>query len=257
MLDGFTPPYTHSGLSSLVHAPPWHYAGRIVSLAVEVEEEAAARFLPLGFGAATGRAFGHFCEWQATTDGWELRDPAYALYNEFFLLIEAERDGDNRLFCPFIYVDQDISMVRGHLQGWPKKMGVIRITRSYGLDHPAAAPIAAGTRMGASVAVKDRRLAEAEWEFTGRDGTRIGFLATPTFGLVGQPTLIGGPDAGSPRLVRQAVSDTAIGPVHQAKGEMRLYPGPRDEMGDMTIVSTRAVTVCDFALTVTGVTEAA
>ncbi|MEP3247985.1 MAG: acetoacetate decarboxylase family protein [Sneathiella sp.] len=256
MLLGFTPPYTKSGRSALVQAPPWHYAGRIVSLAAELESTLADQFLPSGFGSSTGRAFGHFCEWQATTDGSELCDPIYSQYEEFFYLLEAKRDGELRLFCPFIYVNQDISMIRGMLQGWPKKMGSIWITRSYDLDHPAAARNCTGTEMGATLAAKDRRLAEAKWKLTGRKGSPIGFLATPTYGLVGSPSVIQKPNAGSQTLVKQAVSTTAIGPVFEATGALKLFDSPRDELGKLAPSATTEVTLCDFALTVTGVTEA-
>ncbi|MEY8096943.1 acetoacetate decarboxylase family protein [Falsihalocynthiibacter sp. S25ZX9] len=255
MFTGFTPPYSDTGKSSLVTAPPWHYAGRVMSFAVDVDKEASARFLPEGFGKPTGRAFGHFCEWQATTDGSELLDPAYALYDEFFYLLEAEHEGQKRLFCPFIYVTQDISMVRGLLQGWPKKMASVRIARSYDLDHPAAGKIQKDTRLGATVAVKDRRLAEAELRLTGEISEPIGFLATPTLGLVGHPTLIGGPDSGSHRLVRQDVSEKLVGDVYGATGELRVLPAPRDELSDIAPLRTTEATLCALALTVVGVQE--
>lgn len=198
MLQGFTGPYTPQGRSALVPSPPWHYAGRIVSIGARTEAEVAQRFLPSGFGRASGRVFGHFCEWQATTDGSELLDPAYSQYNEFFLLIEALSDqGEARLFCSFIFVDQDISMVRGHMQGFPKKLGAIRIGRSYDLEHPAAGRQGSGTRLGATVAVKDRRLIEAEWTGSTESAEPIGFLGTPTFGLVGAPSITGTPTSGT------------------------------------------------------------
>ncbi|MGB6228940.1 MAG: acetoacetate decarboxylase family protein [Litorimonas sp.] len=255
MTKGFTPPYSVSGRSALVPDPPWHYAGRVISMEARVDPDAAASFLPATMGAATGRAFGHWCEWQATTDGRELLDPAYALYNEFFLLLEAERDGAPALYCPFIYVDQDIALVRGQLQGWPKKLGSVNIAKSFAVDHPAAAPIRAGTRMGASVAVKDRRIAEAEWTYTGEAGARMGFLEIPTYGEVGHPTLIGGPDRGEPRLVRQDVSATAIGDLHAIDCGLRTYPSPNDELADLAPQATGAGSVCDFALTVVGVRD--
>ncbi|HEY0832345.1 MAG TPA: acetoacetate decarboxylase family protein, partial [Azospirillum sp.] len=170
MLKGFTPPFTPDGRSALAPAPPWHYAGWLYSIAYEVDAAVAGRFLPDGFGRATGVATAHFCDWQATTDGSELLDPIYAQYREFFVLVEADRRGDAANFCPFIYVDQDISMVRGWLQGLPKKLGSVWLTRSYPLDHPAAAPARAGTRLGASLAVKDRRLAQAALTLTGGEG---------------------------------------------------------------------------------------
>lgn len=85
MLDGFSPPYTPTGKSALMPAPPWHYAGRIMSFDCDVDADVAGLYLPDGFGVATGKSYGHFCDWQATTDGSELLDPIYAQYKEFFI----------------------------------------------------------------------------------------------------------------------------------------------------------------------------
>lgn len=226
-----------------------------MSLAVQIDPATANHFIPKGFGQPTGRAYGHFCDWQATTNGMELLDPVYAQYKEFFFLLEAERHGDVRLYCPFIYVDQDIAMMRGLLQGWPKKQGSVWITRSYNLDHPAAALQEKGARLGASLAVKDRRLAEAQIELTGKPGERIGFLAIPTFGIVGEPTIVDGNSAGRHRLVSQSVSETRIGEIHAARGELTLLDSPWDELGQLTPLQTLNAVVCEFALTVNGVTE--
>ena len=255
VLTGFTPPYTATGRSSLVDAPPWHYAGQILSLAFDVERDTAQALLPEGFGAATGRAYGHFCEWQACTDGAnELLDPIYAQYKEFFVLVEAESGhvAGAALYCPFIYVDQDISMARGWMQGLPKKVGSVWMTRSYpGLDRPAAAPIRNGTRFGASLAVKDRRLAEAMVTLTGDRSLPIGFLASPTFGLVGSPSLIGNARAGAPTLVRAVVPDTAQGPSYAADlTKLAFFASPRDELGQFAPKALREASLSTFALTV-------
>lgn len=252
MLEGFTPPYTPSGRSSLAPPPPWHYAGQVMSIAFAIDAALAQTILPEGFGKATGQAAGHFCEWQATTDGSELLDPVYAQYKEFFALIEVEREGARALYCPFIYVDQDISMVRGWLQGWPKKIGSVWMTRSYDLDHPAAAPIRKGSRFGASLSVKDRRLAEGTITLTGEAAQPIGFLATPTFGLVGSPTLIGAPSAGERKLVRAAVPAKIQGPAHAASGTLRFFDSPRDELSMLQPKEVVAASLSTFALTVAG-----
>src|SRR5215470_6306777 len=116
MLMGFTAPFTPAGRSSLIPAPPWHYAGWIFSVEYELDSTIARKFLPAEFAGATGRAIANFVEWQVTSDGSELRDPVYAQYKEGFVLIQA-RFADNSIanFCPFIYVDQDLSMMRGWL----------------------------------------------------------------------------------------------------------------------------------------------
>ncbi len=257
MLCGFTPPYSATGRSALVPAPPWHYAGEVLSLAFSVAPEMAQTFLPEGFGRATGTAYGHFCEWQATTDGSELLDPVYAQYKEFFVLVEAEplQGGARALFSPLIWVDQDISMIRGLLQGWPKKLGQIWMTRSYDLDHPAAARREAGARVGVSLAVKDRRLAESVTTLNGEEGRRLGFIGLPTFGLVGAPSIIGSPSRGEPRLVRATVSAKVMGRLFAGTAELRFLDSPRDELSLLAPLGPAEASLCAFALTVTGAAE--
>ena len=254
MLSGFTPPYTPSGRSALIPAPPWHYAGQLLSLAFDVDRAAAQSLLPDGLGTATGGAAAHFCEWQSTTDGSELLDPAYSQYREFLALVEVERQGARCFYCPFIYVDQDLSMARGWLQGWPKKSGSVWMTRSYDLDHPAAAPARAGTRFGASLAVKDRRLAEAVVTLSGEPAQPIGLLAAPAWGLVAAPTLLGGPSRGTPTLARAVVQARVAGPAHAATGQLRFLESPRDELALLQPQAVTAASVSTFALTIAGAT---
>jgi acetoacetate decarboxylase len=65
------------------------------------------------------------------------------------------------MWCPSIYVDNDASLARGWTQGFPKKMGSIFQTRSFAVSGPAAAPVASGSRFGASLSAHGQRLAEA------------------------------------------------------------------------------------------------
>jgi hypothetical protein len=126
------------------------------------------------------------------------------------------------------------------------------MTRSYDLDHPAAAPVREGTRFGASLSVKDRRLAQATITLSGGAVEPIGFLAMPTFGLVGSPTLIGRPDAGEKRLVRAAVEQTTRGPAYGATGTLQLFDSPRDKLSALGPRSVTAASLSTFALTVVG-----
>ena len=119
----FTAPFTASGRSAIVPPPPWHYAGWLINVAMRFGAENGSALLPEELGRVTGNGCIHFADWQATTDGSELVDPIYAQYRETIVIVEIERpDGGVFNFCPFIWVDQDISLVRGLLQGWPKKL---------------------------------------------------------------------------------------------------------------------------------------
>jgi hypothetical protein len=251
VLQGFTPPFTPRGVSSLVPAPPWHYAGWLLN--VEFACEGAAPFVPPELGSATGRGTVHFADWQATTDGSELLDPVLAQYRETIVVLELTRpDGGLANFCPLIWVDQDVSLLRGQLQGWPKKMGTTWLTRSLPLDHPAAAPLRAGTRLGASLAVKDRRLVDARLELTGRPGEPLGFLARPTCGPVGLPDLTAPGRAPVPRYLRGVASARVGDAWHEARAELGFHAAPREELCDLGLRAATRASAGWFAMTVTG-----
>jgi hypothetical protein len=257
MLRGFTPPFTPRGIASLVPPPPWHYAGWLLNVEFDCQRDRAADFVPSSLGAATGRGTVHFAEWQATTDGSELLDPVHSQYRETIVLLEMERgDGTRANFCPLIYVDQDVSLLRGQIQGWPKKMGTTWLTRSIPLEHPAAAPLRQGTRLGASLAVKDRRLVEARLELTGRPGEALGFLARPTYGPVGWPDLTRPGATTELRYLRASVSQRVGETWHEARAELAFFSAPREELADLQLRAPTRASAGWFAMTVTGAVAA-
>lgn len=255
MLHGFTPPFTPRGLASIVPPPPWHYAGWLLSVEFACDPGRAAPFVPAAVGTASGRGTVHFADWQATTDGAELLDPVQAQYRETIVLLEATRpDGSAANFCPFIYVDQDVSLVRGLLQGWPKKMGSTWLTRSLPLEHPAAAPLRAGTRLGATLAVKDRRLVEARLELTGRPGAPLGFAARPTFLTVGLPDLTRPERPPELRHVRSIVKDRVESAWHEARAELAFLDAPREELPELRPHAVTRASAGWMGMTIVGAT---
>jgi hypothetical protein len=256
MVHGFTVPFTPRGLAALVAPPPWHYAGWIVSVEFDCERDAAAAFVPPALGRATGTGAIHFAEWQATTDGWELLDPVQSQYRETIVVLAIERAGGAAAnYCPFIYVDQDVSMLRGLLQGWPKKLGSTWLTRSLPLDHPAAAPLREGTRLGASLTVKDHRLVDARLELTGRAGEPLGFLARPTYGTVAWADLTRPGEAPRPRYLRSAVEGRAGAGWHEARAELAFHATPREELADLRLQRATRAIAGFFGMTITGAIE--
>jgi hypothetical protein len=149
-------PFTRSDRSAIVPPPPWHYAGWLINVAVCRDTANGAELVPPVLGRMTGNSCIHFADWQATTGGRELVDLVYAQYRETIVVVEIESpDGQRFNFFPFIWVDQDISLIRGLFQGWPKKFGITHLTRSLLLEHATAAPLKAGTRLGATLSVKE------------------------------------------------------------------------------------------------------
>lgn len=129
--QGFTAPFTATGVSSLVPRPPWHYAGWLLNVSFDFDADRATPLVPPAAGRPLGQGCVHFADWQACTDGHELLDPVLAQYRETIVVLAIERrDGSRCMYCPAIWVDQDISMMRGLLQGWPKKRWAARGSRA-------------------------------------------------------------------------------------------------------------------------------
>jgi acetoacetate decarboxylase len=82
-------------------------------------------------------------------------------YREAFVLVEAIFERTPINYCPYIFVDNDAAIARGWAQGFPKKYGSIYQTRTFSAPSAAAAPLAKGSRFGASVATHGERMATA------------------------------------------------------------------------------------------------
>ena len=109
-----------------------------------------------------GRAAVIFADWQScTTDRNELVDPARSQYKEAFIVVTGVLDGEVVTTCPYIWVDRDFALVRGWVQGFPKKLGSVWMTRTFGLGTTADPAIAAGSTFGGTLAANDRRLIDA------------------------------------------------------------------------------------------------
>jgi hypothetical protein len=121
-----------------------------------------ASFLPEGLTAASGRCAVYFAEWQfATETGQEYLDPVGSQYKEAIFLVSAKHEGEPVAYCPFIWVDQDVPLMRGLVQGWPKQIGSVWVSRAYDLPSKASPVVGPSGKFGASLAVKDRRLVDA------------------------------------------------------------------------------------------------
>jgi hypothetical protein len=249
----FTAPFTATGRSSIVPAPPWHYAGWLMNVSISCDIEHSAAVVPPALGRLTGNGCIHFADWQATITGDELIDPVYAQYRETIVIVEVERpDGKLYNFCPFIWVDQDISLIRGLLQGWPKKFGSTYLTRSLPIDHLAAAPLKAGTRLGATLAVKDRRLVEATLKLTGNEGTPYGFLANKTVGTIGWPDLT--QPGRNPELnwVLPEIQGKVSSAWHDAEATIRVLPHPIEELSLLGEIKAEGASVGWVGITIVG-----
>jgi acetoacetate decarboxylase len=227
--------------------------GNALAVEFEANHVSAAAFLPEGLELQSERCAAYFIEWQyASEKGEEYLDPITSQYRETIILLSASFEGLPVAYCPFIWVDQDVSLMRGLIQGWPKQIGSTWITRAYDLPSKAAPVIGPGGRFGATLSVKDRRLIEAQVTLSKVSDT----LPTPSFARAVNtryfPELVAGKHdlPAVHELVQLKSRDVQISPIWAGDAELQIFDHPYLELPDLRPTAVIAGYRFSFALTV-------
>lgn len=242
---GFSVPLSPQGRAGLTPAPPWYYAGNMLLVDYQADPAAVADVLPPGLQPDQddpGGCVAFFVDWQyASSAGDEPADPVRSQYHEFLLLVNATRDGERVQTCPYIYVDRDVSMARGWIQGWPKKIGQVHTTRPFPLASPAAPTLDAGSLFGASLSANGRRLAEATvtLERISEDPVFLG--RRPVINVRHFPRLSAG-DHDRPavhELVRSRLSGGQRTDVWEGSATLAMHAAPDQELDSLAPTEVR------------------
>ncbi len=234
-MEGFLFPRSATGRSSLLPPPPWHYSGDLLSVEWRTDPAAVAALLPepltlVGDDEDPGAVALIFADWQSCGDDLaELEDPVRSQYKEAFVVVRCRYAGRTWSRCVFIWVDKDFALARGHLQGYPKKLGSIHQTRpvSVGRAGPRLAP---GGRLSATLAAYDRRLAEVHVSLTGPSETNGFVNGHPMLHHRYLPRIeCDGVDSLA-ELVTMRGSDVELGPAWAGTAEVELHPSPVEEL---------------------------
>jgi acetoacetate decarboxylase len=234
-LNGFLFPRSSTGRASLLPAPPWHYSGDLLTIEYRTDPAAVAELLPDPLEPPhededPGAVAFVVADWQSCSDTFEeVLDPVRLQYKEAFFVVRCRyRD---RLWsrCVYIWVDTDFAMVRGHLQGYPKKLGSVYLTRPVTVGK-AGPRLEAGGRFGASVAAYDRRLATARFTISGpSDGA--GFVnALPMLHHRWFPRIESDGEDSLSEIVTMRGVDVELGPAYRGQAELELFDSPVEEL---------------------------
>lgn len=213
--------------------PPWFYSGEMLTVEYLAEPGAVAALLPPPLEPVADRpdaVAAIWAEWQScSASGAELLDPVRAQYRESLLVVRCryrERDWSR---CVFIWVDQDLSLARGLFQGYPKKLGQIRMTRP-ALIGRAGPELAPGGRFGATVAAGSRRLLEAEFTITG-EAESAGFVnAHPMLHHRVWPAVEADGSDAHAEIVSVASEEVELGTAYVGEAALRVFPSPTEEL---------------------------
>ena len=126
MLKGFAAPRSPLGAAAWVPPPPWYFAGDVLAIEFWNDPDVSVDTLPTGveFEAdRTGHSVALFSDYQFTAQNEEYLDPTRYQCRGFSVLLDATWKGSRTAWCPYSYADNDGAVLRGWIQGYPKKLG--------------------------------------------------------------------------------------------------------------------------------------
>ncbi len=254
-LKGYTLPLSPKGQSSVLDPPPWHYGGDILAIRFSADPKLVESFIPppLEMGPRPGEGYVWFPDWVSVSDtrpdiGYV--NPERANYHECFITLSCNFKGVPGYFVPFIWVDNDFTLVRGFVQGFPKKLGQIYLTRLHDL-----CPKLGGKQPGAKVkgilAAHGERILEGSMVFT-RKATRsdlpvMKFYLMRHFPSIEYPTRPAVHEITAGKFTNVASADIWAG-----DGELQFFGSPFEEAADLGAVKATGALYFSMGMTITG-----
>jgi acetoacetate decarboxylase len=235
MMKGLPFPRTESGRASLLPTPPWHYSGDLLTVEYRTDPRNVRAVLPPDVSLVNddedpGAVAFIWADWQSCgADGAELLDPVRSQYKEAFVVVRCRYEGHLYSRCVFIWVDKDFALVRGYLQGYPKKIGSIHQTRpvSVGSAGPRLEP---GGLFGMTLAANDRRLATATVRLEGPSSSNGFVNGHPMLHHRWFPKIeLNGEDSLS-EVVTMSGVNVELGPGFAGTATLELFEAPSEEL---------------------------
>jgi len=127
----YSHPFSKSGNSQIVPPPPYYYGVEYLGAHVYFDNEKLKGILP-SFLSTDGEGWIYLADFVTiSNDKWNLmyEDPSFTQYKEAAIALKVNFEGQNFLYFPFMWVDKDWALVRGWINGYPKKLATIYLTK--------------------------------------------------------------------------------------------------------------------------------
>jgi acetoacetate decarboxylase len=165
-----------------------------------------------------------------------LVDPIQSQYKEFMIIVGCKYQGQPASRCVYIWVDKDFAMYRGWIQGFPKKLGSIHLTRLFpvGKATPRLEP---GARFGATCTANDRQIARAVVTLREISKTGPTVNSPPMHNTRHFPAYDGlRPDVFE--LVKAGGYDRAVTAIWEGDAQLTFYP---DTLEDLPAIAPQEI----------------
>jgi len=226
-------PFSSTGRSSIVLDKVNYYAGNFIVVHVKVDKESLKNVIPRIF-ETDGEALlsiREFVTVMGNRTDLLYDEPMLTQYNESAIGVKVYYEGGIFQYYPFMWVDKDFATVRGWLNGFPKKMANIQLTKLHPLLPQANEPregltIGGYVSRGSSLLFKIKVTLKEKIE------------KPPSFG----PTLLirdypaeGEGEASVLELVRLDLQDLKFIDVWKGNAEIEIGGGVNDEVDSFKI----------------------
>jgi acetoacetate decarboxylase len=254
-LKGYSLPLSPKGQSSIVDPPPWHYGGEVLRLTFKADERKVEALIPppLEMGPNPGQGAVLFVEWVSVSEArpdLAFINPERALYRECIVTVGCQYKGVPGNFVSYIWVDNDFTLARGFIQGFPKKLGRIYLTRLHELT-----PKIGGRQVGAKVKgicdVNAQRIVEGSMTFT-RPSKPSELPPGRTYLMRHFPSIEDPIRPAVHELTAAIVSDVKIKDMWAGDAQIKFFESPFEEVADLGPIEAQGAFFYSQGMTITG-----
>jgi acetoacetate decarboxylase len=258
-LQGWSLPLSPNGAAPLVPAPPWYFSGDVIGIDFRCDPAAAQAVLPAPMQAMRGPNDAGSCtfvfiDWSSASehDPRIAADPARGQYKEAYVEVHATLEDAKVARVPYIWVDNDLSFARGHIQGFPKKTGAIAMTKPVTVGRGGPKLETGATHVG-HVSSLGRRLATGSVTLESRaaEGFVPRGMRLPIWHTRHLPDLAGGPPLVHD-LARNLLQDFAIGEVWEGGATLEFGASEFEELDALAPLEVTGGFRCSIGMTIVG-----
>lgn len=230
---GYPRPYAPRSPLPSTDPALWHCGGEVLQVTFKADENRAKLLVPppLEMGPDSGEGAVWFTEWVSVSEtkpDLAFENPEAAVYRECMLLVKCRHKGTACFFAPCVWIDNDVTCMRGLIQGLPKKTGEISLTRLHPLN-----PRIGGRRVDAKVKgickVNSEKVIEGSMVFT-RPSEPSELPVTRFYLLHRFPTIEDPGRSAIHELTAGRVTEVRIADVWAGEGELKLF---ESTLGDL------------------------
>lgn len=229
-------PFTHFltplGRGSVVEEGPWHYGIDYITVYFRADPELLQQLLPQKLKVVDGTSVAYVSEFVSVSEKNPeayYTDPSQTIYREAGVGVMCRYGDRTGVFYPFMWVDRDWAMIRGWLNGYPKKIAdEIVMTRFHSHNKIIGLP-REGVKVSGYCTRHGSRLLTLLVELKRAGGVEDLIRFGSTFGVRHFPTTHGS-QTGVNELVEVIKTNMQASGIWVGDAELRLGESPAEEL---------------------------